>query len=127
MSAPELLRRAAQKLREAANHAEIEAPQLWYQAPLDPRPDRGIWSALQTVPFARVLESSEAPRAAEYIALMHPPVALANARLLSVFAELLSADPDAAEHFRGVFALGEVLDLARAVLREPDPKGGTDG
>jgi hypothetical protein len=105
----DLLRRAAQKLREHANDAEIEAPPFWYQAPVDPRPERGVWSSLQVQRCVTVHESSETPCLSEYIALMHPPVALA-------LADLLDGHRDS--------PCSHLLALARAVLREPDPNGG---
>lgn len=95
----DLLRRAAEKLRQ---HAEKAAFGQW-----DAEPDGLVWSERLGDPVS----GSTYDEDADYIALMHPPVALALAGLLECEANV--ADLDAHAH-PGAFV------VARAVLREPE-------
>lgn len=90
----DLLRRAAAKLRE---HAEKAWPGAWFSDE----------DTVYTVDGVRwVADCSAAANAANHIALMHPPVALALADWLDAEAHLYAPNVAA-------FA------LARAILREP--------
>lgn len=88
----ELLRRAAAKLRTYAPHAT--------RGPWTPADDGLVWSELIGDPVSGSVELEDA----EYIALMHPPVALA-------LAEWLDAHRDS--------PCSHALGVARAILREP--------
>lgn len=94
----DLLRRAAAKLREHAKAASL--------APWDSASDGLVWPDRTGDPVSGSTEVEDA----DYIALMHPPVALALADWLD------SAARDAEEIGPDPFA----LRAARAVLRE-DP------
>src|SRR5262245_30580428 len=102
----ELLRRAATRLRE---HAQAATPGPWDN--LDDG-DRLVHLD-DNDGFEHVIDEpiSNAANAA-YVALMHPPVALALADLLDEIADFNGAGP-------GRSAGPTLLALARAVLREP--------
>jgi hypothetical protein len=131
---PDLLRRAAEKLREHATTAAEVAPGPWLYAPEDPRPNRVVLAEGGRTAMAVVYEESELPKISAHIALMHPPVALALADWLDATAERIEtlrpvltapADytPEAyAAHIARTYA--KPIAVARAVLREPDPTGG---
>jgi hypothetical protein len=78
----ELLRSAAEKLREQATAARAVAPGAWFQAPSDPRPNRAVIAEGQVTPVATTHENCELPKLADYIALTHPAVGLAFAEVL---------------------------------------------
>ena len=115
---PDLLRRAAEKLREHANAANERSPAPWFDGPYDPVPQRGVFPAYGVTPIAVVDERSERSVVAGYIALLHPPVALALADLLDDEADQFDDDGEM------YCVSGEMLGVARAVLGEPDPTGG---
>jgi hypothetical protein len=110
----ELLRRAAAKLRERAEpikpastaeswcfeyaHFAIRHVERNVDLDLDPCPDHGHDHGM----FGRY--------SGQYIALMHPPVALALADLLDAHVPLFEGLDPAPDH--------EVFTLARAILRE---------
>ncbi len=118
----ELLIRAAQKLREAAEAATpgpwtVESAEdghgdyMLYNV-LGPTDDKGV----TPIPLQTRTEDagfhSQAEADVDYAALMHPPVALAVAKWLDLAASWYAGAPhsDEAEH---------ALAVARAVLREP--------
>lgn len=111
----DLLRRAAQKLRHTAGAAQIgpwvaDSWEIYVGAP------GGTW-------VGETLDSddhgqSEANGA--YIALMGPPVALALADCMDRAAWMGGLDPDLLHRV----VMPELITVARAVLREPDPSGG---
>lgn len=118
----ELLRRAAEKLAEHAAKAQAGP---WLRAADHERATDygfpanavGFWDGeyARQVTYQATGDGAEADADARYIALMHPPVALA-------LAELLDAHADAAEQWpthndTPDKALG-ALYLARAILRE---------
>lgn len=109
----ELLRRAATKLRE---HAEDG---LLPTAPWDAHKSEWREGMFEVAGQGgdEVCGATSKPDA-DYIAMLHPPVALALARLLDMHAQLVEASATAGESFIEVFALGELLDIARAILRE---------
>lgn len=98
----ELLRRAAKTLRE---HAEAASAGRW-----EAHPDGLVWAERIGDPVSGSTEVEDA----NYVALMHPPVALALADLLDahipLFAGLRIPAPDDHEVFR----------LARAILRQEE-------
>jgi hypothetical protein len=109
----DLLRRAAAKLRE---HAEAATPGPWNADPSE------IYGETIATWVAESLNGN-LPDAGEansrYIALMHPPVALALADLLDYSARWFeAAEKDGYEYDEGE-AL-PIIALARAVLREPE-------
>lgn len=132
MSAPpaELLRRAAQKLRE---HAERATAGPWVS-------ERAFSTWFVTPDYADTTASGNVSRLkstqrrdAEYIALMHPPVALALAEWLdSVYRDLITShlpiwsgitgmDEAAIDaHMSGSEIFGPAFAVARAILREDD-------
>ncbi len=102
----DLLRRAATRLRENAAKAS-KAP--WVAAG-----DGLVWPDCMGDPACGAAELENA----YYVEMMHPPVALALARLFDVHATLLNVDREAGDHFTAVFAAEELASVARAVLRE---------
>ncbi len=110
----DLLRRAATRLRESALAAGNVAPGAWLEAPSDPRPDRVLLAEGHTQAIATVYENCELPHLSGYLALVHPPVALALADLLDDEAE--NVDDDGCLYC----VSGETLAVARAVLGEPE-------
>lgn len=116
MSADLLLRRAAKTLREHATEVVIEGP--WKYRDRSDDPESYPWTV-----WAKRSRCSAgtgfAPGTARYIALMHPPVALALAAWLETFAMnhenyIDSYGPD------NVAGWSEAVGLARAILREPE-------
>ena len=114
----DLLRQAAAKLQE---HAEKASAGAWTEPERDGNSgDEGWWifnGRLGTSEYAVAVTPLYSPKAeadARYIALMHPPVALALADLL-----------DMTLHYTGLPnwqhdpRCGKALHLAREVLREP--------
>jgi hypothetical protein len=107
----DLLRRAAKALRLGAALAVVPGP--WEYRDQRDDPDAFPWQVW--APESRFNAGTGfAPGTAEYIALMHPPVALAVAEWLDfeagIFAGLVG---DVGEH--------EAVTVARAVLREEEP------
>lgn len=95
----DLLRRAAAKLRAAAIEA---APPPWVA-----HPDGLVWPPRMGDPVSGSTDQEDA----DYIALVHPPVALALADWLdSATYDEYMGDEDHTRH---------ALAVARAVLREP--------
>jgi hypothetical protein len=110
----DLLHRAAAKLRLYASHAS--------RGQWDAADDGLVWSARPGDPVSGSTEREDA----EYIALMHPPVALALADLLDEAARCVGARIQAERHVGlpdgAIQTPDEVqaLAVARAVLREAD-------
>jgi hypothetical protein len=110
--AADLLRRAAKALRVSAAEAVIAGP--WEYRDRRDDPETYPWQVW--APESRFNAGTGfAPGTAEYIALMHPPVALALAGVLDA----------TAEEYEGVPSTGLAdqmyaadLTLARAILRE---------
>lgn len=104
----DLLKRAAEKLREHANAASSWSPPPWRHAtglPSDSVRTEAGWEVLAST------YASASADLAKYAALMHPPVALALADLFELQAAFTEATPDA--------IVGEPLAaVARAILRE---------
>jgi hypothetical protein len=113
----DLLRRAAVRLRE---HANAATPGPWES--LDEGDRLVAWKLDPAGQFNDdfdyvVDEPISNPANAAFIALMHPPVALALADLLDKQATFLDANPDR--------TVGEPLAaVARAVLREEEADRG---
>lgn len=109
----DLLRRAAVKLRE---HAEAAPSGPWNVQYFG---DRGYPQRVSNEAAVLVANTYDGPPSpagsAEYIALMHPPVALAVAKLL--LCEVVIAETGGDVHPGAV-------EIAREVLREPE--GATD-
>lgn len=107
----DLLRRAAKVLREHADNDLTTGP--WgaaHHTPTDEHWVRGMFGATVAVCGEGY---TVAPRDAAYIALMHPPVALALADWLEVQAEYVEeAQPGTAGPQHHAFA------VARTILRE---------
>lgn len=98
----ELLRRAAKVLREAAEAASA--------GPWHAHPDGLVWPERIGDPVSGSTEVEDA----DYIALMHPPVALALADWLNLKADCAGVWPgDMTETDR------TALVVARTILREP--------
>lgn len=115
----DLLRRAAAKLREVVDH---RAPGDWFPVITDSESDTGL-AICNNHPVSDrgwacndcwVVETYSEPLA-RYLAALHPPVALALADLFDAHARLWAASEDEA---RQAYARSELLDVARAVLRE---------
>jgi hypothetical protein len=110
----DLLRRAAVKLREHANAANF--PDGWAVNLADSE----VTTADGGMMIADTMELTGSRPDASYIALMHPPVALALAAALDGAA----TDADYAEAFpRSEMAIEDgsnLVAVARAVLREPE-------
>lgn len=92
----DLLRRAAAKLRLYVSHAS--------RGPWNAHDDGLVWADRLGDPVSGSVELEDA----EYIALMHPPVALA-------LADWLEAEDAATD----IVINAQAAALARAVLREP--------
>lgn len=116
------LRRAAVKLRERANAASF--PDGWA---ID-LADSEVTTADGGVMIADTMELTEGRPDASYIALLHPPVALALAELLEHIGDDVSDAGDVVDPDGQVFnEYGSVrhdwtaaVKLAREVLREPE-------
>jgi hypothetical protein len=112
----ELLRRAAAVLRERANNDLT--PGDWiaaYDKAADEHWVRGKFGATVAM-FAE--DYTSAPRDSAYVALMHPPVALALADHLSRAAdtwEVVGSDYTAPE-----FGAESLVTLAREILRDDE-------
>ncbi len=122
MSSADLLRRAAAKLR---HHAEQAVDPLTDGEPWTTRliessvsDDAGLFIVAERNNLTSyIAEGFLTDAHASYIALMHPPVALALADLLDGYAEWFELPP-----FTG-FKIGNdqrFIALAREVLREPE-------
>ena len=124
----ELLRRAATKLRE---HADRAQPGPWLRAADHQRATAyefpanavGFWDGeyARQVTYQATGDGSDADNDARYIALMHPPVALAVADWLDVTAANISDFANVA----GLERPGDLTEtdegaiaVARAILRE---------
>ena len=108
----DLLRRAAKALRERVEGCVINGPWVYR----DQRDDPEAYPWQVWAPKSKVNAGTGfAPGTAEFIALMHPPVALALALVLEGLATVIAGtvgDAAAADIFAAE------LTLARAVLRE---------
>jgi hypothetical protein len=124
-NAAELLRRAAKTLREHLGGLEERLRGEWQMSCVHPFMDGKVQFRIGPVPHGpKVLDGVLPGGLPPYIALMHPPVALALADLLAETAETLDEVPDedlAAEMF------AEAITLARAILREPAGRAVLDG
>ena len=107
----DLLRRAAEKLRE---HATAATPGPWEvrQKGYPHIVWQGDPDAFQVI--STNLAGNVAPDS-EFIALMHPPVALALAELLDDMADLIEVFPRDDE----MAGTQKLVALARTILREP--------
>lgn len=106
----EILRQAVSKLRLYVSHAT--------KGPWDVAEDGLVWPERMGDPVSGSTELEDA----EYIALMHPPVALALAEWIEAHADDLGRSGD----FRYCDSPGDThraIAVARAILREPDPVG----
>jgi len=120
----DLLRRAAQTLRQ---HAEGATAGPWNASAVD-SPDAVVTSAVYSfahptgTPESEVVGASKKARGggirtgrdARYIALVHPPVALALATCMEQAAWMGEKDSDLLHRV----AMPELVDIARAILRE---------
>lgn len=105
------LREAAKLLRERAEAAASESAPPWHEAPVEPRPDRGLFAG--SAHLATVHESCELPKIGEYVASMHPLVGLALADAFEAEATLMArsaCECDDHAHF---------VRLARTYLGRP--------
>lgn len=106
----DLLRRAAAKLRDAANAAQ---PAPWRATAPDPFGQSTV-QAGSGYDIARNYEEPACDAAdAEYIALIHPPVALALAEWMELYAWLRDEGANV--------PMNCASKVARAILREPAP------
>ncbi len=103
----DLLRRAATKLREHANAAS-RGP--WEMDGADGL----VWPGCMGDPVS----GSELLADGAFIALMHPPVALALAAAMDEVAFAVEVNPDTVHRV----GYGELITCARGVLREPEVK-----
>lgn len=114
----ELLRRAAKVLRDVA---DLKRTDPWLHDEDAPMPYLGS-VYFDGDPQYAVVANVMWPGAEAYIALMHPPVALALAELLDQHAAVIT---EWAEAYAGQERAGDLtetdmaaLDLARVILRE---------
>jgi hypothetical protein len=105
----DLLRRAAAKLRE---HAEAATPGPWKKDSGEIYGPYGVWIG-ETL---RVDDPNGTEADSDYIALLHPPVALALADLLETAAGYAEVKP----HYGDWPLLNWATAVARAILREPE-------
>jgi hypothetical protein len=116
----DLLRRAAAKLRERAEWFGTTSPwRVEYAEGGYPQRIVDDGAVLYAETFDGLRGTPGEAGTAEYIALVHPPVALALARLFDVHATLLEVDREAGEFFTSAFAAEELVAIAREILREP--------
>lgn len=122
----ELLRRAAKVLRE---HAETAPRGPWKQyggnTARPGRPYPQLVTNDAAIDVATCHEGPQfAPTVAPYVVLMHPPVALALAGLLTEVADHIDASAPLAESLgiephEVLNMSGPAIAVARAILREP--------
>jgi hypothetical protein len=118
----ELLRRAADQLRDLASTATKRSAPPWWHHP--GRPSDSVRTEAGWEVMACTYPDASADLA-KYAALMHPPVALALADWLDDTApvmDMFGTDEQARKHAERYAEYA--LAVARAVLREPDPNGG---
>lgn len=111
-----MLRRAAAELRKRAEWFGSTPP--WKVEPAEGGyPQRIVddGAILYAETFDGTLGAGEAG-SAEYIALVHPPVALALAAAMEAVAKALRFGRE----FEARVGYGELIAVARAVLREPE-------